>query len=208
MMKKNVLRKLQWALLWSALTVVVTGNVLADLNDIQLGDPAYGGTGCPAGTASSTLSHDKKSLSIIFDEFVVEAGGANRTIERKSCNIAIPVHVPQGWSFSIIDVDYRGYVSLPAQAQARMTAEYFLAGSVGPRFDKLFIGRTDTDYNFTNKIGLEAMVWSPCGADTIMRVNAAMLVRTNRLGEEALATVDSADFKTGILYKFQWRRCN
>ena len=180
----------------------------ADLNDISLGTPGYGGNGCPANSASVTLSPDAKSLSIIFDQFIVEAGGMFRSTERKTCNIAIPVHVPQGMSVSVIDVDYRGYVALPAGAQARLTAEYFLAGYLGPRFDKQFIGKTDTDYQFSNAIGVQAQVWSPCGADTILRVNAAMLVRTNRYNDEALATVDSADFKAGMLYKLQWKRCS
>lgn len=181
---------------------------MADLNDVQLGTPGYGGNGCPANSASVTLSDDKKSLSIIFDQFIVEAGGMFKTTERKTCNIAIPVHVPSGFSVSVIDVDYRGYVSLPAQASSRLTAEYFLAGSLGPRFDKTFVGRTDTDYTFKNVIGINAQVWSPCGADTILRVNAAMLVKTNRYNDEAMATVDSADFKAGMLYQMQWRRCS
>lgn len=199
----NVFKKVALLLTLSTMQLA-----FADLNDIQLGTPAYGGNGCPGGTASVTLSQDAKSLSIIFDQFIVEAGKANRTMERKSCNVAIPVHIPQGFSVSIIDVDYRGYVSLPAGAQARLTAEYFLAGSAGPRYDKLFIGQTDTDYNFSNVIGAQAVVWSACGADTILRVNAAMLVRTNRYGDEATATVDTADFKAGMLYKFQWKRCS
>ena len=201
-MKKNMMKGL-------CLGLMTLSNVaMADLNDINLGVPGYGGNGCPANSASVTLSDDKKSLSIIFDQFIVEAGGMNKTIERKTCNIAIPVHVPQGFSISIIDVDYRGYVSLPSQASARLTAEYFLAGSLGPRFDKTFVGRTDTDYTFNNAIGVQAQIWSPCGADTILRVNAAMLVRTNRYRDEALATVDSADFKAGMLYKLQWKRCS
>lgn len=194
----------------SALCLASTLNVAhADFtpNDIQLGQPAYGGNGCPAGSASAVLSPDNKSLSILFDQFIVEAGGANGTMNRKSCNIAIPVHVPQGYSLSIIAVDYRGYVSLPDQARARMTAEYFLAGSIGPRFDKMFVGRTDTDYTFSNDIGVQAQVWSPCGADTTLRVNAAMLVQTNRYRDAAMATVDSADFKSGLIYKFQWKTC-
>ena len=188
-------------------TLTMSTAAMADLNDIQLGVPGYGGNGCPANTASVTLTDDKKSLSIIFDQFIAEAGGMNKRLERKSCNIAIPVHVPQGMSVSVINVDYRGYVSLPSQASARLTAEYFLAGSLGPRFDKTFTGRTDTDYTFKNDIGIHAQVWSPCGADTILRVNAAMLVKTNRYNDEALATVDSADFKAGMLYKLQWRTC-
>jgi hypothetical protein len=188
-----------------ALAISVFHSAHAD--DIQLGTPAYGGNGCPAGTASVTLSQDAKSLSLIFDQFIVEAGGAFRTLERKSCNVAIPVHIPQGFSVSVVNVDYRGYVSLPAQASARMTAEYFLAGSVGPKFDKMFLGKTDTDYQFSNVLNINAQVWSACGADTILRVNAAMLVKTNRYNDQATATVDSADFKTGILYQLQWKRC-
>ena len=177
-------------------------------DDIQIGTPAYGGNGCPGGTASVTLSQDAKSLSLIFDQFIVEAGGANRTMEGKSCNVAIPVHIPQGFSVSVVNVDYRGYVSLPALASARMTAEYFLAGSVGPRFEKQFIGRTDTDYLFSNRLDVNALVWSACGVDTILRVNAAMLVKTNRSNDQATATVDSADIHAGILYQLQWKRCS
>jgi hypothetical protein len=200
-MKKMMMKGLCLGLLAMSTTA------MADLNDVQLGIPGYGGNGCPANSASVTLSDDKKSLSLIFDQFIVEAGGMNKTLERKTCNIAIPVHVPQGFSVSVVNVDYRGYVSLPIQSSARLTAEYFLAGSLGPRFDKTFLGRTDTDYTFKNDIGIQAQVWSPCGADTILRVNAAMLVKTNRYNDEAMATVDSADFKTGMLYKFQWRSC-
>jgi hypothetical protein len=204
-MKKMMMKGLCLGLLTLSLSQTAMS---ADLNGISLGIPGYGGNGCPANTASVTLSEDAQSLSLIFDQFIVEAGGMNKLTERKTCSIAIPVHVPQGFSVSVIDVDYRGYVSLPGQASARLTAEYFLAGSVGPRFDKTFIGKTDTDYTFKNSIGIQAQVWSPCGADTILRVNAAMLVKTNRYNDEAMATVDSADFKTGILYQLQWKRCS
>src|SRR4051794_19530380 len=83
--------------------------------DIRLGQPGYGGTGCPGGSVSATLSPDKKSLSLIFDQFVATAGGnSGRAIDRKTCNIAVPVHIPQGISISVIDVDYRGYIFLPS----------------------------------------------------------------------------------------------
>src|SRR5210317_1389202 len=88
-------------------------------DDIFLGVPGYGGNGCPAGSASVTLSPDAKSLSIIFDEFITETN-RRKPIDRKSCNLAIPVHVPQGLSVSIIDIDYRGFVSLPSRSFARI----------------------------------------------------------------------------------------
>lgn len=186
---------------------LMAASLTALADDISLGHPAYGGNGCPSGSASATLSPDGKSLSVIFDQFLAEAGPASgRTMDRKSCNIAVPVHVPNGFSVSILAVDYRGFVSLPQGATARMQAEYFFAGMTGPKFAQDFRGRMDQDYTFNNTLGVQAMVWSPCGADVNLRVNASMMVR-NTSYQDAMATVDSADFNAGIVYQVQMRRC-
>jgi hypothetical protein len=104
--------------------------VFAD--DISLGQPGYGGTGCPAGTVSVTLSPDAKSLSLLFDEYQVSVGGeTGRSFDRKSCNIAIPVHVPQGLSVSILKIDFRGFNHLPRSASSQFNVEYFFAGTKG-----------------------------------------------------------------------------
>lgn len=182
-------------------------SMTAFADGLVLGDPAYGGNGCPNGSASATISPDGSSLSVIFDQFITEAGpSSGKQLDRKSCNIAIPVHVPNGFSISILAVDYRGFVSLPRGATARLQAEYFFAGSQGPRFAKDFRGAFDQDYTFNNSMGVQAMVWSPCGADVNLRVNASMMVRNNSY-DDALATVDSADFSSGIIYQVQMRRC-
>lgn len=191
-----------------AVTLLLAGVSTSYADDIRLGVPGYGGTGCPAGTVSATLSPDQKELSIIFDQFVSEAGrSSGRTLDRKSCNLAIPVHVPQGFSVSIIDVDYRGFVSLPRQATAQLTAQYFFAGATGPTFTRNFTGRLDQSYLFQNTLGVIAEVWSRCGDDVNLRVNSSMMVRTNSAREDALATVDTIDIGAGIVYKLQWRRC-
>ena len=44
-------------------------------DDISLGQPGYGGSGCPDASVSATLSPDAKSLSLLFDAYQVEAGG-------------------------------------------------------------------------------------------------------------------------------------
>jgi len=197
---------------WSYLSAIVfslstIGAVHAD--DISLGMAGYGGTGCPAGSASVTLSPDFRTLSLIFDSYTAMAGPSNnRTLDRKTCSVAIPVHVPQGLSVSIIDVDYRGYVGLPYYGNyATFASEYFFAGSTGPKFVKRWTGPTDTEYLFQNTLALAANVWSACGADVNMRVNTSILVRNYSNYGDALASVDSADFKAGIIYKLAWRRC-
>ena len=177
-------------------------------DDISLGYPSYGGSGCPGGTASAALSPDRKSLSILFDRYVVEAGGrTGRQMDRKTCNIGVPVHVPQGLSLSIIKVDYRGFNSLPYSAYSQFNVEYFFAGSRGPSYTKTFNGALTANYLLTNTLAASAVVWSPCGQDVILRANSSMLVRTNSANQQAMSTVDSADIRGGLVYAIQWRRC-
>lgn len=177
-------------------------------DDISLGIPGYGGSGCPSGSASVTLSQDQKSLSILFDEFVVEAGDLfGRMINRKTCNIAIPVHVPNGMSVSIIEVDYRGFNSIPRGGRNIFSVEYFFAGQRNEKFTKTFIGPLESDFNLSNTLGVSGIVWSPCGTDVNLRINSSMLARSNNRGDDTLAMVDSVDMKAGLIYHLAFRRC-
>lgn len=175
-------------------------------DDIRLGNPAYNGTGCPWGSASVALSPDAKSLSILFGQFMVQAGGnLGRLLDRKNCDIAVPVHVPNGISVSVINIDYRGFNSLPRGAMAQFNAEYFFAGTRGPSYSKTFLGPNADNYLLRNNLVGAAVSWSPCGQDVNLRANTSMFVRSS--SAEALSTVDSADIKAGLVYTLQFRRC-
>lgn len=205
----NLKKMLSTVTLLGLLSVSTQAMVGNKASDIQLGQPAYGGSGCPVGSASASLSPDNKALSILFDEYMVEAGGfSGKRLDRKSCNIAIPVHVPQGYSVSIIDIDYRGYNALPRGAQSRFSVEYFFAGQRGPRFTKTFRGPLDEDFLLSNKLGVYANIWSKCGADVNLRVNTSMMNRVRSMNSDALSIVDSADVSAGLVYHLQWKKCN
>ena len=182
-----------------------------DLNDVQLGKVGSAGSGCPIGTVDSILSPDKKSLSILFDGFVLEAGPMiGKKMDRKNCTLAIPVHVPNGLSVSLLAVDYRGYNYLPSKAQSQFRAEYFFAGKRGPRISKTFRGRglVDEDYTISNKLAVIASSWSKCGEDVNLRINSSMRLRNMNRHEDAMSTLDSIDLKAGIVYKLQFRKCH
>lgn len=177
-------------------------------DSIRLGDPSYGGTGCPAGSAAAALSPDASSLSMLFDRYVVEAGGTTgRDTDRKNCNIAVPVHVPQGLSVSIFKVDYRGFNSLPYGASSQFNVEYFFAGRRGPSYEKRFYGQVADNYILSNSLQATSVIWSACGQDVILRVNSSMFVRTNGQRMQSMSTVDSADFDAGLVYHLAWRKC-
>lgn len=194
-------------LLLTVVSVLSTISLTAEANQIRLGQPAYGGTGCPAGSASVTLSPDQDALSILFDNYVAEAGGGRR-VDRKSCNISVPVQVPSGYSVAVFQVDYRGFNSIPRGAQSRFDAEYFWAGARGPRISRTFVGPVNDVYSVTDGLIATALVWTPCGASVTLRVNTSMMAQSNARSEQTLATVDSADISSGLIYHLQWRRCN
>jgi len=190
------------------LSTMIIGAPVFAADDISLGQPGYGGTGCPAGTVSVTLSPDAKSLSLLFDEYQVAVGGETRkSFDRKSCNIAIPVRVPQGMSVSVLKVDFRGFNHLPQSASSQFNVEYFFAGAKGPSFQRKFRGPLNEDYLINNELTVQAMVWSDCGADVNLRTNSSIRVQTvsNR---EAIASIDSQDVSAAIVYQLQWRQCN
>jgi len=174
---------------------------------ITLGQPGYGGTGCPSGSVSATLSPDATSLSLLFDGYQVAAGGdSGKTFDRKSCNIAIPVNVPQGVSVSIIAIDYRGYNNVPQGADTEFSVEYFFAGLRGPTFKQRFRGPLDEDYLIHNELTAQATIWSRCGESVNLRTNSSIRVNT-RGNQQALATVDSEDVSAALVYQLQWKKC-
>ncbi|MCW5715840.1 MAG: DUF4360 domain-containing protein [Bauldia sp.] len=189
-----------------ALSLLVAGTVASQAQTgLTLGAPTYGGTGCPSGTAAVALSG--QTLSILYDQFVAEAGGpTGRTFDRKSCNLAIPVNVPNGISVSIVSVDYRGYNGLPSGANSVFRVEYFFAGGTGPVFNQTFTGPRQQDFTLRNNIVAAANVWSACGQDVILRTNASIRVTTSG-GQQAVATVDTTDVNAAIVFHLQYRAC-
>jgi hypothetical protein len=164
---------------------------------VEIVGAGYGGSGCPGGSANVTVSPDGQELTILFDKFI--ALGNNSRESRKSCNLTIPIKVPQGFQISLYDADYRGYVAPFTTGQLR--SEYFFAGQRGPVFSREFSG--ETNYNVRDSLETVADVWSRCGDSLNMRVNAGMSARG-----QGTATVDSFDLAhRGLVYHIKYRTC-
>lgn len=174
----------------------------------RLGYPSYGGTGCPAGSASVSVSPNQSAISVLFDQFMAEAGGVTRkSFDRKSCNLTIPVQVPSGYSIAIFQADYRGYNMVPRGGKNRFDVEYFWAGSRGPRISRIFQGPVNDSFTITDELLAQTLVWTPCGQSVNLRVNASMSATTNNRREETLGMVDSADIGSSLIYHIRWQRC-
>jgi hypothetical protein len=166
--------------------------------DIEIIDADIGGSGCPEGTASVVLSADKRAISILFDQYIAEDN------DYKSCNIAVALSVPAGLTVALVDIDYRGYASVPDLygRKARFRGEYFFAGDTGPVLVEHFPRGYDANYMISHD--LFGAIWAPCGADVITRANTS--VRT--WGSGTFFIVDTADLTTsGITFYLDWDYC-
>ncbi len=188
--------------------------------NLQLSEPKFIGDGCTKDDTEVALTEDKQSLSILFSKYQVSSNAAGEN-HRKKCDIRIPVKVPAGFSISIISSEFRGFNFLPRGTKATLSAEYFLVGGRGPKFNYNFPDRNVEDstadskgllkgeFYRKNEIEATALVYGPCGKDTTIAIKSSLDVTSNANGDKADSSLDSLDItsKTPVIYRLTWRAC-
>ncbi|MCK5897329.1 MAG: DUF4360 domain-containing protein [Cocleimonas sp.] len=181
------------AITFLALTASQASMATPSKNTVHFKAPATAGNGCPGNSTSHAITPDGTTLSILFDKYVAEPGN-------KSCNIAIPVHVPNGFQVSTLKADFRGFV----EGRAELRRSYFFAGQSGPSKRNKLSSRGGKDYLLRDNLLLISNNWSKCGEDVNLRINSRIRTKNKR----SFVSVDSLDLKTGMIFKIQYRRCS
>ncbi len=169
---------------------------------ITIGNIAYSGNACPKGSVSASLKPNSTQLHINFRNYIVETHGRNQRSLRKTCNIALPIIVPAGMSFSLVSAHYNGRVSLPAGSQARFMNTYSFSGRRGNRFRTDILGPNKTGYSFRDPLSSFASVWSVCGKNTTLRITTSTKIKTS-----GIAGKTRADSRQGLVTQLRYRSC-
>ncbi|KAI8893229.1 hypothetical protein BC833DRAFT_609098 [Globomyces pollinis-pini] len=190
-----------------AATVPISG-APPNPNQVYIKEITYGGTGCPANTVAIAMSEDRTTFTLIFDQFVASSGpGTTVTDFRKNCQVNVDLRYPSGFSYSIAQVDYRGYVNVPAGLTATQKSNYYFSGQQNQiSAQSVFTGPYTKDYLVSDKIEIAKYVWSPCGSVARGNVNAQVRLE----GNTSLAgqiTVDSIDGKVKQTFGIIWKTC-
>jgi hypothetical protein len=173
----------------------------------------YAGSGCPAGSVANIANDDRTLLTTVFDSFIASVGpGVAVTENRKNCQMTLNIHYPGGFQFSIFEADYRGYAQLDAGVTGLQKSTYYFSGSTSQAtLQTPFKGpENGQDYTITNKLENSSLVWSPCGEEGLLNINAQVQVNTQPGASSTAAgqlTVDSVDTKVTQIYSVQWRPC-
>jgi hypothetical protein len=190
-MKK--LNTLFTAIAATLLTIATSSSIAApDNNTVHFKAPAIAGSGCPAGSSDFAITPDGSTLSILFDSYIAEPGN-------KSCNLAVPVHVPNGFQVSTMTADFRGFI----EGRGELRRSYFFAGGRTPTMKTKLYNRYGDDYTVHDDLMIMSESWSRCGEDVNMRINSR--IRTRSRGSSI--SVDSLDLSSGVVFHLKYRRC-
>ena len=172
------------------------------------GDVNYAGSGCPSDTIVPILSADASTLTIIFTEYEAMIDEETSPVVSRFCNMNVPIHIPQGWQYSLVDITHRGGVTLDPGVQATFTERYYFAGQRGLKKTRRMSGLKDEDYTFTDKFGIASYSWSPCGRNVGLNLRSKIKL-DNRRNRNGFGLVDreSTDIDIKRTYRFSWRRC-
>lgn len=197
-------------LVFALLMSSVTSFAQSSPSYVRVRSISYAGSGCPAGTVAGNIAPDRQAFTLLFDSYYAEVGPEVPFREkRKNCQLNIALDFPQGWSFTLFSVDYRGYASLERGVVGTQQSSYYFQGqSLTARLKTNYYGPLDKDYQIRDTLGVDALVWSPCGATRSLNINSEVRLDNSRNPNgSGLMTIDSIDGVLKHIYGVRWRRC-
>lgn len=170
------------------------------------------GSGCRIGTAAVAVSPDNEAFTVTYSEYLAQVGvGSKPTDFRKNCQLNLRVHVPQGFTYAIAQADYRGFASLVRGAKATQRANYYFQGSSQTVFASHPLnGPLEDDWQATDTVAVDALVYAPCGEQRNFNINTELRVdkgTSNPATTTSFVAMDSTDGSIKTLYHFDWKRC-
>jgi len=198
----------------SAVTAPVVSDAVPPPSDkITLDIKTINGSGCPAGTADAAaiVAEDNTSFKVTYNNFVAKDGaGASVLDGRKNCQINVLVHVPQGFTYAIAQVDYRGFAHVESGASALEQANYYFAGtSPTTRIRHTFPGPFHGTWHVTDTADVATLVFAACGEDRNLNINAELRADsgTSPASTTTFIEMDSERGSVETLYHFAWKKC-
>lgn len=138
------------------------------------------GTGCPAGTVTTTVSDN--DVAATFDAFTVTAGG---TGFRKVCQLNVLVHPGAGKQAVVTKATYAGSATLPGSSTGKVKTSYYVTG--GPDYGSASSNLTAPTWAVDQDA--PAATVTACGADVALNVKVELSV--SGAGSTATVTAGS-----------------
>ncbi len=181
------------------------GKIVIDLVTVN-------GSGCPAGTAAVAVSPDNTAFTVTYSSYLAQVGvGSQPTDFRKNCQLALDVHVPQGFTYAVAEADYRGFAHLANGATGLERANYYFQGMRQTAYaNHPFTGPKDDDWQTTDTTDVASLVYAPCGEERNFNINTELRVSagtSDPATTTSFVSMDSTDGSINTVYHFAWKPC-
>lgn len=191
-------------------------STFAQAQSVTIRGVRLAGTGCNTSTAWANTTSDGKTLSLLFDNYMVDIGNGSSnpqsTSLKKNCRVLIDVNVPAGWSYGLEQTDYRGFAALPASAYGMHRFTQIVPGQpiVSAREAQLK-GPIAQDYAVSVKQKPGRVVYSQCNqaVQTIELLSELQVAYLPNTKDRSIAQInlDSVDTGVNSTFTMSWRRC-
>lgn len=170
------------------------------------------GTGCPEGTAQVAIAPDNTAFTVTYSDYLAQVGPSASPLEfRRNCQLNLRVHVPSGFTYAIVQADYRGYAFLQRGASAMERANYYFQGMPQTaQKSHHFMGPYDANWQTTDRTEYADLVWAPCGEKRNFNINTELRVNagtSNPRTQTSFMTMDSTDGSVSTEYHIAWGEC-
>ncbi|MFD3544919.1 DUF4360 domain-containing protein [Streptomyces sp. NPDC058655] len=189
----------------------VRGPITAPPDKIVIELATVNGSGCREGTAEVAVAPDNTAFTVTYSEYTAQVGpGAPPTGFRKNCQLNLRVHVPNGFTYAIVQADYRGFAYLQPGAFGQEKASYYFQGM--PQTSQRthhFNGPLNDNWQTTDRTEYADLVWAPCGEKRNFNINTELRVNAGTSSPTATSfmAMDSTDASVSTLYHLAWQVC-
>ncbi|MET7391232.1 DUF4360 domain-containing protein [Streptomyces sp. NPDC005529] len=188
-----------------------SGTLTAPPDKIVIEVATVNGSGCPQDTSQVAVSEDNTAFTVTYSNYLAQAGGGSDPVDfRKNCQLNLRVHVPSGFTYAIVQADYRGYAFLQPGASALERASYYFQGMPQTAFrSHQLSGSYDDNWQTSDQTDYADLVWAPCGEKRNFNINTELRVNggTSSPSRMSFMTMDSTDGSVNTVYHLAWKEC-
>lgn len=179
---------------------------------VKINKIIYGGSGCPQNSVSSSIADNGLNFGVSFDNYIAGIGnGFTRHDKRKNCELRVELTVPSGYSYTIVDVNYRGYADLDYGINGTFKTRYHFQGETDlAELTRSVRGSIDHDFIVSDSLDFESFVWSECGTTApVVLTTQHNLKKTHNASSyaEGVIGMDSVESKLTHQYGLKWKHC-
>jgi hypothetical protein len=180
----------------------------ANPNQTFYADVTANGSGCPAGTWSTSISEDGTAFTTTFSEYAAEID-LKQVFATKNCQLAVKLHTPNGLSVAVNHFSYQGFASLGDHVTGKASVKYYWQGQPSPDIKNgtfNFAAGFDSEFIRQQNVTTADLVFSPCGTVRDLNVATRLELRKPKTREEFghldMSAVDGeVTFQLGFVFQ-------